>query len=240
MTWFKTRYIKRHKIKLVVYFWAFAALVWAIIYFGEYLAAVFDSPESVRAWVLDFGRAAPLAFFGLQVVQVLLAPLNDFVINLAGGFLFGPWLGFALNYAGWILGAAVVFLLSRTVGVRFVRLFVREERLAQYDRLLSRGRYVLFALFLLPGPPDDLLVYLAGLSRSISFRTFLWMVVVSKIPGKLVTSFMGSDVARLSVSSLSVFLYVVFIVGSLLVVVWQRSELRELLSRKRDRENLSE
>lgn len=228
MNWFRGRYIKHHKIKLVIYFWSFALFVWALFYFGEYFSVAFGSPEAVRSWARGFGVYSPLAFFGLQVVQVLVAPLNDFIINLAGGFLFGPWLGFAINYAGWIIGACIVFLLSRSVGVPFVRSFIHEKKIEQYNRVVARGQYIIFMLFLLPGPPDDILVYLVGLSQSIRFRTFLWMVLVSKVPGKLVTSFMGSDVSNLDVSAFSIFLYVVFIVGSLIVVVWHKSELLKL------------
>lgn len=227
MAWLKGRYIARHKLKLVVYFWAFAAFVWCVAYFGEYFSGVFGSPEAVRAWALSFGAYAPLAFFALQIAQVLVAPLNDFVINLAGGFLFGPWLGFILNYVGWIAGACVVFFLSRRVGVPFVRTFIHEKKIEQYNRIVSQGRYLLFVLFLLPGPPDDILVYIAGLSQSITFRTFLAMILVSKVPGKLVTSFAGSDISGLSVSAFSVFLYVAFLAGSLGVVVWNRAALRQ-------------
>ncbi|MBI2050951.1 MAG: TVP38/TMEM64 family protein [Parcubacteria group bacterium] len=231
MPWFRARYIRSHKLKLAICFWAFAFFVWLLFYVGASFQSVLGSPEAARAWVLGFGRAAPLAFFVLQVLQVVVAPLNDFVINVTGGFLFGPWLGFAINYTGWILGAVVVFFLARRVGIPFVRLFIREDKIERYNRIVAQGQYLIFVLFLLPGPPDDLLVYVAGLSRSFKFRTFLWMIVVSKVPGKLVTSFIGSDVAGLDVSAFSVFLYALFVVGSLLVVARHRSELRQLWPR---------
>ncbi|MEK7189221.1 MAG: VTT domain-containing protein [Patescibacteria group bacterium] len=222
MAWFKDRYIKHHKLKLAIYFWAFAFLVWLVLYFGTTLSAVFASPEDVRAWVLSYGRAAPLVLFLLQVLQVIIAPLNNFLINVAGGYIFGPWAGFVYNYTGWVIGALIVFLFTRKFGRGFVNLFIKEEKLAQYDALLAKGTYLVFFLFLVPGPPDDLLVYLVGLSRSISAKTFLWMILIGKIPGKLATSFLGAGVAEHSMVSLA--LYGVFIVVSL-VIFWLKPEL---------------
>ncbi len=238
MPWFKAGYIKQHKAMAAASIGAVFFLVWLALYFGAELSAIFGSPEAVREWVLGFGAYAPLAFFGLQVAQVLVAPLSDFVINLAGGYLFGPWFGFAINYVGWIAGACVVFFLARAVGIPFVRTFIREEKIEQYNRIVAQGQYLIFVLFLLPGPPDDILAYVAGLSRSIRFRTFLWMIIVSKVPGKLVTSFAGSDASRLDVSVFSVVLYVVFAAGSLAVVIWRRSELLQIFG-LRGRRNLS-
>jgi len=240
MPWLRGRYITQHKLKFAIFFLVFVFFVWLLFYVGASFQAVLGSPEAARAWVLGFGAYAPIAFFGLQVLQVVIAPLNDFVINISGGFLFGPWLGFAINYTGWILGAVVVFFLARTVGIPFVRLFIREDKIEQYNRIVAQGQYIIFVLFLLPGPPDDLLVYVVGLSRSFKFRTFLWMIVISKVPGKLVTSFIGSDVSRFGISTFSVFLYVVFIAGSLYMVVRHRSELRQLWPRNTgNKENLS-
>ena len=58
-------------------------------------------PETIRAYVLGVGALAPAAFVLIQIVQVLLAPVPGHAIAVAGGYLFGPWLGTAYSLSGW-------------------------------------------------------------------------------------------------------------------------------------------
>jgi len=222
MSWFRFTYIRQHKPKAVAYVILLVLTVAAIIYFRNVLLIFFSSPESVRDWVFQYGPFAPVALLLLQIVQVVVAPLSNFFINFAGGYIFGPWEGFLYNYVGWIIGAILVFFFSRHIGRSIVQFFIPETRLADFDMLMARGKYILFILFLLPGPPDDFLVYCLGISGSISFRTFLWMIVIGKIPGKITTSFLGAGVAEHSFISVGVF--VVFIIGAV-IVFWRRPEL---------------
>jgi uncharacterized membrane protein YdjX (TVP38/TMEM64 family) len=225
MSFLRSSYIKRHKVQITTYVLAFVFVVWAIWYFGSSITAVFTSPEEIRLWVNQYGKFAPLALFLLQVGQVIIAPLNNFVINFAGGYIFGPWWGFLYNYFGWILGAIIVFGLTRYFGRRFVNVFITKEKLAGYDRILSKGTYIIFLLLLLPGAPDDFLVYMIGLAKSIKFRTFLWMILIGKIPGKIATSFLGAGVAEQTTTGIIIF--GAFIVVSL-IVFWRKPELWKL------------
>ncbi|MBI4122366.1 MAG: TVP38/TMEM64 family protein [Parcubacteria group bacterium] len=203
----------------------FLAAIAGIAYFGNYFKAVFTSADAVRAWVLQYGSWAPLATIFIEAVQVIVAPLNNFFVNFASGYIFGPYAGFFYSYVGWIAGAIAVFWLCRLFGRRFVDVFVRPEKLARFDDIIEKGTYIIFMLLLLPGPPDDFIVYLLGLSKATSFRTFLWMVFVSKFPGKLATSFLGAGVADHSTISFAI--YGIFIAGSL-VIFWKKPELWKL------------
>jgi len=186
-----------------------------LAYASEMLRAVFLSPDSIREWVLHYGKLAPVVLFLLQIAQVLIAPLNNFIINAVGGYLFGPYLGFVLNYSGWIMGAIIVFWFSRLFGRGFVSFFVNKTTLKKYDSLLLKSQFLVFLLFLLPGPPDDFLVYVIGMSRSISFKNFLIMILIGKIPGKLATSYFGAGVAEHKLYG--AFIYGAFVAVSLVV-----------------------
>jgi uncharacterized membrane protein YdjX (TVP38/TMEM64 family) len=230
MSWLRIQHIKKHKFKTIIYLVVVIFFVSLIFYFGDLLKAVFTSPDAVRAWVLGYGIYAPVALFLLQVAQVAVAPLNNFIINFAGGYIFGPWMGFVYNYVGWIVGAVIVFWFSRFFGRGFVNLFVKEKKLIGFDEIMAKGKYIVFMLLLLPGPPDDFLVYFIGLSNSIRFRTFLWMVVIGKIPGKIATSFLGAGVA--AHSTVSVAIYVIFIMVSV-ITFWKKPELWQVWQNKK-------
>jgi len=229
MSFLRTEYIKHHKIKVVLYAIVFALVIGLVIYFSESLKAIFTSSDAIREWVLSYGVFAPLALFLLQVGQVIIAPLNNFLINFAGGYIFGPYMGFLYNYFGWITGAIIVFWLCRIFGRKFVGVFISQEKLEGFDEIMEKGVGIIFLLFILPVAPDDLLVYVVGLSKTIKFRTFLWIILVGKIPGKLATSFLGAGVA--DHSNMSIIMYALFIIISV-IVFWKKPELWRIGKKK--------
>jgi uncharacterized membrane protein YdjX (TVP38/TMEM64 family) len=58
-----------------------------------------------------------------------------------------------------------------------------------------QGVLAAFALFLIPGFPKDYLCLFLGLSR-MSWRLFLPLVALGRIPGTLMLSFQGAALAR--------------------------------------------
>jgi len=219
-----------NKKKNFFYAAIFIAVILVLVYFGRYFKAIFTSSDSIRDWVFHFGAWAPVVTMLVEAMQVVIAPLHNFFVNFAAGYIFGPWLGGLYSYVGWIVGAIAAFWLCRSLGRGFVRLFVKEDKLHQFDTVMERGQHMIFMLFLLPGPPDDFLVYLIGLTKGVSFRSFLTMILISKIPGKLATAFLGAGVAEHNATAVAVF--ALFIVISI-VVYWRQPELWRLWHQKK-------
>lgn len=223
-------FLKSNKIKNFFYAAVFMAVILALIYFGRYFKDIFTSSAEIQAWVLQWGDRAPLATMAVEASQVIIAPLSNFFTNFAAGYIFGPWLGSIYSFIGWITGAIVVFGFCRIFGRSFVNLFFDEVKLAKFDNLVNESHIVIFMLFLLPGPPDDLIVYLLGLSQGMSFRTFLLIILASKFPGKLTTAFLGSGLANHSQIFFGI--YVLFTLVSLLVY-WRNPQLWRLWRKKK-------
>lgn len=218
------------KQKKYIYASFFIASFLALLLFGHYLKAIFTSPEEIKGYVEQWGDGAPLALMLIEGIQVMIAPLNNFITNFAAGYLFGPWLGGVYSYIGWTLGAIVVFWFCRLFGRSFVNLFFKDEQLAKFDVLVNQSHFVIFMLFLLPGPPDDLIVYLLGLSNGMGFRRFLLIVLLSKFPGKLTTAYLGAGLANHS--QISLVIYAIFIATSLLIY-WKNPHLWQLWRKKK-------
>src|SRR5690606_8110637 len=81
-----------------------AAVIAAIVIFGQPLLPLFSDPATARETIGGLGAAAPLAFIAMQIAQVVIAPLPGQVSGLIGGFLFGPWLGLLYTMIGAFLG----------------------------------------------------------------------------------------------------------------------------------------
>lgn len=185
-------------ISLIVFILIIAALI--ILYnigknFGWF--RVFESRESLKQYVTSFGVWAPLAFFLLQFVQVIIAPIPGGLTTVVGGMLFGFVYGFLISISAVILGSLFAFLLGRWFGRPLVERIAGKEIVEKYLTTVSlRQRVILFLMFLLPLFPDDLLCMVAGLS-AISFKTFFFIVLFSRPVGFAIFAFLGSNALSL-------------------------------------------
>lgn len=86
------------------------ALVGALIVLAGHWDLV--HPDTIRGWVRDAGVLGPVVFMLLFAVSAVLF-VPGTVMTLAGGALFGPWLGTFYNISGATLGALISFLIAR-------------------------------------------------------------------------------------------------------------------------------
>ena len=90
-------------------------------------------------------------------------------------------MGFIYNYVGLILGSVIVFYLSRKYGLNLIYKLFDEEVIDKYLGYIKTNRFnmIFFLGILIPGFPDDLLCYIAGVSN-IKFRNFLFILLIGK------------------------------------------------------------
>ncbi|MGQ9694381.1 MAG: TVP38/TMEM64 family protein [Thermodesulfobacteriota bacterium] len=154
----------------------------------------FSNKGQVSALVVSFGVFAPLVFMGLQILQVLLAPIPGELTGFVGGYLFGAAWGFLFSSIGLSIGSLLAFLISRRLGLPFVRRFIGEELMRKFDYLMEhQGAFFSFLYFLIPGLPKDYFCYLLGLSPMHIF-TFFIVSSIGRIPGTLLLSLQGQAV----------------------------------------------
>ena len=134
-----------------------------------------------------------LLYIAIQVLQVFIAFIPGEAVEIAGGLAFGPWEGLALSMVGVAIGTCIIFLLSKTLGIKFVRLFVSEERLNDLALIRSDTRLnmLVFLMFFIPGTPKDALTYLVGMTR-MKLPAFLLISLFARIPS-ILTSTWGGD-----------------------------------------------
>lgn len=198
--------------------------------FHDPILRVFSSPEAIRDWVGRWGLLAPLLFILLQFVQVVIFVIPGEVVQIAGGYLFGMWLGTLYSLVGITVGSMVNFLLGRYLGVPFVEAVFGAGKLARFEAILSsrRATAAFFLLFAIPGIPKDALSYVAGLSP-LGFGWFLLVSTIGRLPGILGSSAIGGAAAKqmwLTVGFIVVAAVILFVVGML-----YRDQLHGLIER---------
>ena len=155
-------------------------LLIAFIIYAFKLGILEDKTVLVQ-YMKKFGIFACLFFILIQIVQVVFPVIPGGASCLAGVLAFGPVLGFIYNYIGLALGSLIAFLLSRIYGIKMVEKLFPEETINKYLKYIQNNRFptIFFWGIFLPGLPDDLLCYIAGLSK-MSLKTFIFIILIGK------------------------------------------------------------
>ena len=167
-------------------------LVGLFIFFQYDLYTFFISRKRIVHFLNSFGPLSVVIFIGLQVLQVLIAPIPGELSGFIGGYLYGPVLGTIYSTIGLAIGSWLAFLLARWLGMPFVEKIITPKIIQKYDYFMEhRGIPITFILFLVPGFPKDALSYIIGLSH-MRTTTFLILCTAGRLLGTIMLSVSGS------------------------------------------------
>lgn len=145
---------------------------------------IFSSTAAFSKYIISLGAIAPITFIIMQIIQVVVPVLPVAIGCVAGVFAFGPVWGLLYSYIGISLGSILAFLISKRYGLPIVRKLVNPVKLEKYLTWLEKGNAFdkLFAIaILIPVVPDDLLCYIAGLTK-MKLKRFSAIILLCKPP----------------------------------------------------------
>ena len=135
---------------------------------------------------------AATIFIGLQIVQVVAAPLPGEVTGFVGGILFGPLWGVVYSTIGLTIGSWAAFMLARLLGRPIVERIASHETIERYDYVMQhKGLLLAFLMFLIPGFPKDILCYILGLGH-MRIRDFLIVSASGRLLGTVLLTMGGT------------------------------------------------
>lgn len=174
---------KRNYITWISNGLSLAAIAGGILFavYGYY-TGIFESRNTLVAFFGGLGIWAPILFVFLQALQVIIPVLPGFVTCIAGAIVFGPVAGFFYSYIGVCIGSAMAFYLARKHGTSLVKKLISEKTYDKYIGWLERGKkfdvFFLLAIFL-PAAPDDILCFIAGLTK-MNWQKFTLIILAGK------------------------------------------------------------
>lgn len=119
-------------------------------------------PRVVRERVAEAGALAPVVFILLFAASAVLFIPATFMV-LAGGALFGPWLGLLCNITGGTIGAVLAFLISRYLARDLVQQWAGRRLRLMMQGVREQGWKFVVAIRL-AGVPYFVLNYMLGLT----------------------------------------------------------------------------
>ncbi|MBA2794988.1 TVP38/TMEM64 family protein [Streptococcus porcinus] len=151
---------------------------------------IFHNPKILSQMIKDHLFWGSIAFFCLQIFQVVVPIVPGGVTTVVGFLTFGPLLGFFLNVIGIVLGSVFLFLLVRIYGKPFIALFIDDKKIKEYESRLATKTYERLFIMNMASPmaPADIMIMITGLSQ-ISFRRFLMIIIICRPISILIYSY---------------------------------------------------
>ncbi len=204
---------KRGWIAYLYLFSLIAIIILAAVFLNKRypnLLTTFLDQQKIRAFVTSYGVRAPIILVGLQVLQIIIAPIPGHIIGFVGGYLFGALRGILYCMLGVIIGATLTFWIGRIFGRGLLQLFISHENMNRFDRyVITKGPFIIFVLLLLPVTPlGDILFYLSGLT-AMPFLVFLIMAVIARTPSNVINNLIGAKAATFNFQQWIIFIIVI-------------------------------
>ena len=173
--------------------------------------------ESLSLYVQAHYILSVILFMILYILCIAFMLPVATVLTLSGGFLFGAWLGMVFVNIAATIGALIAFLLARyLIGHKIQQQYAKQ--LHTFNSAFEQGKYAyLFSLRLLPIFPFFLVNLLCGVT-AVDIRTFVVTTSLGIIPGTLVYTYAGSQLAKLQ-SMEDIFSKEIFLALVLLVIL---------------------
>ena len=193
----RTKVFKYTLMVLVV-----ALIVGLIVYLFPVIRNL-STPEgqvNFKEHIANMGFIGYLALFGLQFAQIFLIIVPGEPIEFLAGMCYGGLGGFLFITISACIISTLVFLTVRKFGRKFVYSFCSEERIKKIEtsklfRNPKKIEYIMILLFIIPGTPKDLLVYIAGLLPLKPLR-FILISTFARFPSVISSTFAGSSLVK--------------------------------------------
>lgn len=187
-------------LKIVLGILVVGIIIGALIYFVPIMKNL-STPEGkieFKDKVQNSGFLGLLSLFSLQVAQIFLVILPGEPIEIIAGMCYGGIGGTLFVMISAAIISTAIFFLVRKLGTKFVCEFCDEEKVKKIENSKlfqdpKKIEIIMLILFLVPGTPKDLLVYIAGLLPIKPWR-FIAISTFARIPSIVSSTFAGEKI----------------------------------------------
>lgn len=166
------------------------------------------------------------ALFGLQFAQIFLIILPGEPIEILAGMCYGGIGGLIfITVSAAIITTMIVFLV-RKLGRKFVYDFCSEEKIKKIEnsklfKNTKKIELIMIILFMVPGTPKDLLVYIAALLPIKPLR-FILISTFARFPSVISSTFAGSNLVAGNWKSIIIIYLVTFLLVGLAIFIFNK------------------
>ena len=220
---------KRYKaLKIALAILSVAIIVLAIIYMIPVMTKL-STPEGKIEFedkVQSTGFLGMMSLFGLQVAQIFLFILPGEPIEIIAGMCYGGFWGTVFILVSAAIISKAIFFMVRKLGKKFVYEFCNEEKVKKIENSSlfqnpKKVEMIMFILYLLPGTPKDLLVYIAGL-LPIKPRRFIIISTLARIPSIVSSTYAGEKILVGNYKMAAIIYIIIILICVILIYLFNR------------------
>ena len=191
---------KAKMLKLIALILIIAILAIATIYMMPIIKQINtpEGQEEFKAKITNSGITGILILFGLELAQIILAILPGEPIEILAGICFGPIWGTIFLMISVFIVTCIIYFLVKKFGRDFIYEFFPKEKVNKLENSKlfkdeKKIELVMIILFLIPGTPKDLLVYIGGL-LPIKTSRFLAISTLLRFPSIISATIAGANI----------------------------------------------
>ena len=171
----------------------------------------------------NLGFLGLLMLFGIQFAQIFLIVIPGEPIEILAGMCYGGIGGTIFITVSVAILTTFILFMVRRLGRKFVYEFCSKEQIEKIEnsklmKNTEKIEFIMLILFLIPGTPKDLLVYIGGLLPIKPLR-FILISTFARLPSVISSTFAGENIAS-GDWTFSIIIYVAtFIIIGLIIFV---------------------
>lgn len=182
-----------------------------------------SNPEEFRDYINSYGIWSRVIFLGIQFLQVFIALIPGEIVEIGAGYTFGWLEGTLLCLVGITVASSFVFLLTKTLGIKMVELFIDKEKIDNMKFLQRSNKLnnIVFLFFLIPGTPKDLMTYVVGLTK-MKLTTFLVISTIARLPSVVSSTIGGSYIQQKDYITAGIIFGVTFLLSAIGYIIYNK------------------
>ena len=179
-------------IALAIFFWRIAPFMMDL--------STTEGQIAFKNKINGMGFLGLLLLFSLQVLQILLVVLPGEPFEVLAGMCYGTWGGWLFITLSVFITTIIIFFSVRKLGEKYLYNFFKKEKVEKImnSKLLKNEanlEMVLCLIFLLPGTPKDLFVYIGGLLPVKPLR-FILIATFVRFPSVITSTMVGANITK--------------------------------------------
>ncbi|MEZ4770368.1 MAG: VTT domain-containing protein [Caldilineales bacterium] len=161
-----------------------------IVRYNREVIAFVSDEAAVQAWVIQLGPLGPLGVVALNAIQVVIAFIPGYVMQLVAGFLYGWPMGAVYATIGMLIGGFIAVMLARVFGRPLVIRMVGEKRVDRWEHVARLDSLAIWFILML-APFGDVPYYIAGLT-SLAIWKIIAIAAFVRTPSVILAVLVGS------------------------------------------------
>ena len=182
-----------------------------------------DGQMEFKQKIDDLGFLGLLMLFGLQFAQIFLIIIPGEPIEILAGMCYGGFGGLIFITVSVAIHTTIISFTVRKLGRNFVYDFCDQKQIEKFEKSklmqnTEKLEFIMMLLFLIPGTPKDLLVYIGSLLPIKPIRLIL-ISTFARLPSVISSTYAGENLAVGDLKSSAIIYLVTFIIIGIIIFI---------------------